>query len=127
MPSMSPASSLKFVVLGAGAWGTAFALHLVRVGHAVTLVPRRSEHAREMAASRHNPDYLPGMPLPPSIAIEADAEAATTSADVVLLACPVQSLRETCTRMKGRGSIPVVISLAKGLELGTHLRGSEVL
>ena len=42
---------MKFVVVGAGAWGTAFALHTVRAGHAVTLVPRRAEHAQDMTAT----------------------------------------------------------------------------
>ncbi|MEC8613970.1 MAG: 2-dehydropantoate 2-reductase N-terminal domain-containing protein, partial [Verrucomicrobiota bacterium] len=37
-------------ILGAGAWGTAMALHLDRCGHSVTLVPRRMEHALEIAS-----------------------------------------------------------------------------
>ncbi|MGB0743931.1 MAG: 2-dehydropantoate 2-reductase N-terminal domain-containing protein, partial [Opitutales bacterium] len=56
-------------VLGAGAWGTAMALHLDRCGHSVTLVPRRMEHALSIASSRVNPDYLPGYPLPNRIQI----------------------------------------------------------
>ncbi|HOG92951.1 MAG: glycerol-3-phosphate dehydrogenase, partial [Opitutaceae bacterium] len=36
---------MKFCVVGAGAWGTAFAVHLARVGQTVALVPRRASHA----------------------------------------------------------------------------------
>ena len=36
---------MNVCVIGAGAWGTAFSLHLLRLGHAVTLVPRRLEQA----------------------------------------------------------------------------------
>ena len=65
---------MNFVVVGAGAWGTAFALHLVRAGQAVTLVPRRSGQAEILAASRENRDYLPGIDLPVALTISADLE-----------------------------------------------------
>lgn len=115
---------MNFVVVGAGAWGTAFALHLARRDHAVTLVPRRPEQAQAIAATRENADYLPGMPLPAKIAVTADLAHAASTADAVLLACPAQALRETCGRLCPRG---IVVSLAKGLEVGTHLRPTEVM
>ncbi|MEO6246607.1 MAG: NAD(P)H-dependent glycerol-3-phosphate dehydrogenase [Opitutaceae bacterium] len=115
---------MNFVVVGAGAWGTAFALHLARARQPVTLVPRRAEQADVLAATRLNPDYLPGLPLPPEIRVTANLSAAVRDAEVVLLACPAQALRETCARV---GSAKIVVSLAKGLELGTHLRPSEVI
>jgi glycerol-3-phosphate dehydrogenase (NAD(P)+) len=37
---------MNFAVIGAGAWGTAFALHLARLGRRVTLVPRRAAKPR---------------------------------------------------------------------------------
>ncbi len=122
---------MNFTVVGAGAWGTAFALHLVRAGHAVTLAPRRSEQAAALLATRENTDYLSGIALAPSLAITANLSVALSAADVIVLACPTQALRETCTRV--RDALPVshrvglVVSLAKGLELGTHLRPSEVI
>ena len=121
---------MTFVVVGAGAWGTAFAVHLARLGHAVTLAPRRSEQAAKIAAARENADYLPGLPLADKIAIASDLATALVGADVVLLACPSQALRETCQRVKqalGATAPRLVISLAKGLELGTHLRPSQVI
>ena len=122
---------MKFVVVGAGAWGTAFALHLARAGHATVLVPRRAEQAAHMAKVRENTDYLPGIALPASVLISADLARALTAADVVLLACPTQAVRETCARV--RAALPadvrvkMVVSLAKGLELETHLRPSQVI
>ncbi len=115
---------MNFVVVGAGAWGTAFALHLARAGHGVALVPRRADHARDLHASRENADYLAGVPLPEAVVITADLDAARRGADVVLLACPAQALRETCERVRGAG---FVVSLAKGLEAGTHFRPAEVV
>ena len=122
---------MNFVVVGAGAWGTAFALHLARAGHATTLVPRRSEHAHAMIATRENADYLPGIALPATVEVTSDLAAALREAEVVLLACPTQALRETGQRVRealpGVPRVRLVASLAKGLELGTHLRPSEVV
>src|ERR1051325_2781152 len=114
---------MNFVVVGAGAWGTAFALHLARTGHPVLLVPRRAEHAAAMEKARENADYLPGIPLSAEVGITADLGAALERAEVLLLACPAQALRETAGKIAAatpaRATVPgLVISLAKGLELG---------
>jgi len=141
---------MNFCVVGAGAWGTAFAVHLARLGQAVSLAPRRPAHAAALTAARENADYLPGIALPPALRISSDLAPLLAEADVVLLACPAQALRETCDRIRaalgsgGTGVSPVissdgaagqktaprvrfVISLAKGLEVGTHLRPSQVI
>jgi glycerol-3-phosphate dehydrogenase (NAD(P)+) len=121
---------MNFVVVGAGAWGTAFAVHLARSGREVVLAPRRSEHAARLRERRENFDYLPGIPLPPSIRVEHELSSALKDADVLLIACPSQALSQTCARVSdylqsGRPSL--VVSLAKGLELGSHRRPSEVI
>lgn len=122
---------MNFCVVGAGAWGTAFALHLARGGHPATLVPRRTEQAAALLAARENADYLPGVALPATLAITADLAAAVAGAEIVLLACPAQALRETSGRLKAAlpagASLKLIVSLAKGLEVGTHLRPSEVI
>lgn len=121
---------MKFVVVGAGAWGTAFALHLARAGQGVVLVPRRAEQAKAITAARENADYLPGVPLPAALRVDSDLAAALAGAEVVLLACPSQALRETGARVRaalGATKPHLVASLAKGLELGTHLRPSQVM
>ena len=122
---------MNFCVVGAGAWGTAFAVHLARLGQAVSLAPRRPAHAAALTAARENADYLPGIALPPALRIASDLAPLLAEADVVLLACPAQALRETCGRIRAAlGPAPrvrFVISLAKGLEVGTHLRPSQVI
>lgn len=121
---------MRFAVLGAGAWGTAFALHLARLGRAVVLVPRREEQASALTALRENADYLPGFVLPAELRITSDLADGLESADVIILACPSQALRETCGRLRSvlgkDAALRPVISLAKGLEAGTHLRPSQV-
>src|SRR5215216_1324813 len=90
---------MNFVVVGAGAWGTAFALHLARAGQPVTLVPRRAEQAAALLTTRENADYLPGLALPREVEVTANLGAALKSADVLLLACPAQALRATCANI----------------------------
>ena len=122
---------MNIVVVGAGAWGTAFALHLSRLDHTVTLVPRRFEQALALASTRENADYLPGFTLPQSLQIGHELLPVLMEAELVLLACPSQALRATCARVQtGRGlatRLKLAVSLAKGLELGTQLRPSEVM
>jgi glycerol-3-phosphate dehydrogenase (NAD(P)+) len=122
---------MNFAIIGAGAWGTAMAVHLSRLNHTVTLVPRRFEQALDIASTRENADYLPGVKLPLSIQIGHELTPVLMEADVVILACPSQALRETCVRVKANlglaTQLKLVVSLAKGLELGTHLRPSEVI
>jgi len=122
---------MNFVVVGAGAWGTGFALHLARAGHGVTLVPRRAAQAAAMQDHGENREYLPGIPLNPAVRIEAELSAALREASVVFLACPAQALRETAERVRDASghdhSINLAISLAKGLELASHRRPSEVI
>lgn len=122
---------MNFAVIGAGAWGTAMAVHLSRMGHTVTLAPRRFEQALELSSNRENADYLPGVELPPSLQIGHELVPVMMEAEVVLLACPAQALRETSQRLKSSlalaTELKLVLSLAKGLELGTHDRPSQVI
>lgn len=122
---------MNFCVIGAGAWGTAFSLHLLRLGHTVTLVPRRIEQALALASAHENADYLPGFALPHSLQIGHELTPVLMEAEVVLLACPSQALRAWSKKIRaGLGQatqLRLVVSLAKGLELGTHMRPSEVI
>jgi glycerol-3-phosphate dehydrogenase (NAD(P)+) len=128
MPDPRP---LNFVVIGAGAWGTAMAVHLARRGQHTTLVPRRPEHAAQLLATRENHDYLPGIRLPDPLLVTTDLRAALLEADVALIACPSQSLRTWCEQMRAvrhdTSRFQLFLSLVKGLEIGTHLRPSEVM
>ncbi len=122
---------MNFAVVGAGAWGTAFAIHLSRLNHTVTLVPRRFEHALAIGSARENTEYLPGIPLPASLQLGHELTPVLMETEVVLVASPAQALRETCARIRANlglaTQLRLVLSLSKGLEQTTHLRTTEVI
>ncbi len=118
----------KIAVLGAGSWGTTYAKVLADAGREVVLWARRDSVATTITTSRMNSDYLPGVLLPENLRATSDIDDALRGADAVALGVPSQSLRENLTVF--RDSIPAgapVISLAKGVEIGTGLRMSEVI
>ena len=118
-------------VMGAGAWGTALAKVMAEAGGpeaAVTLWARRSSVAEEINTTRYNPAYLPGAVLPPGIRATADAGDALAGATTVLLAVPAQTMRSNLERwapLVADGA--TLVSLAKGIELGTLMRMSQVI
>jgi glycerol-3-phosphate dehydrogenase (NAD(P)+) len=118
----------RFAVMGAGSWGTAFALVLADAGNEVLLWGRRPELCEFINATHENPDYLPGVALPPSIRATSDPSEALDGAEVVVLAVPSQQLRANLRSWGGAiGTDAVLVSLMKGIELGTHQRMSEVI
>ena len=128
MPEKRP---LKFAVIGAGAWGTAVAAQLARRGHSTHLVTRRAEHAAAITAAGENADYLPGVPLPPTLVVTSLLRVALLEADVALVASPSHALRRWCDQIRAvmhdTARLQLFLSLVKGLEIDTHLRPSEVM
>jgi glycerol-3-phosphate dehydrogenase (NAD(P)+) len=118
----------RLTILGAGSWGTTFAKVLGDAGRDVTLWARRAEVADEINTTRTNSAYLPDVVLPDRISATSDPAAALDGAQAVVLAVPSQSLRANLTAWRGLlPSDAVLVSLAKGVELGTLKRMSEVI
>lgn len=144
-------------VLGTGAWGTTLArmmgFELLRQSSAdggagsgdqdasgqprapsapallpVMLWEHIPERAAAMERSRQNSAYLPGMDFPPNVRVTSDLAEAMRGADLVLLVTPSQVVREHARALAPllAPGTPVVCG-SKGLELGTHLRLSEVI
>jgi glycerol-3-phosphate dehydrogenase (NAD(P)+) len=115
-------------VLGAGSWGTAFSLVLADAGNDVTLWARREEVCDTINQRRENTDYLPGVELPPSVTATHDTERALHGAEVVVFAVPSQTFRTNLEQWAPYiPSSALMVSLMKGVELGTLRRMSEVI
>ncbi len=118
----------RAAVFGTGNWGTAFSLVLADAGTDTVLCGRRAEVVERIERDHQNPEYLPGIALPEAVHATTDPAAALDGADFLVLTIPAQSLRESLTRWAPL--IPpqtVLVSLIKGIELGTCMRMSQVI
>ncbi|MEJ8653042.1 MULTISPECIES: NAD(P)H-dependent glycerol-3-phosphate dehydrogenase [Streptomyces] len=118
----------RCAVYGTGSWGTAFAMVLADAGCEVTLWGRRTALVDAINNGRTNPDYLPGIELPASVRATTDPAQAARGAEFAVLAVPAQTLRGNLAEwapLLPDGT--VLVSLMKGVELGTAKRMSEVI
>jgi glycerol-3-phosphate dehydrogenase (NAD(P)+) len=114
-------------VIGAGSWGTAVAA-LVSASHPTTLWARSPQLASSIEESRENATYLPGVDMPSGLTATSSLEEAVSGAGVIFMAVPSHGFRAVLTDLKPFTThSDAVISLAKGIESGTHLRMSEVI
>jgi glycerol-3-phosphate dehydrogenase (NAD(P)+) len=119
---------MKAAVMGAGSWGTTFAQVLCDAGTRTVLYARKPQLAKAIAGLHENPDYLPGIALAPALDATSDPAEALDGADLVAFAVPAQSLRANLADW-----VPLIppgallVSLMKGIELGTRRRMSEVI
>ncbi len=118
----------KVAVFGAGSWGTAFAVVLADAGNQVSVWGRRESLCESINADHENAEYLPGLRLPDAISATHDPAAAADGAEAIVLAVPSQSLRDNLKDWAGvlPKAVPLV-SLMKGVEVGTTKRMSEVI
>jgi glycerol-3-phosphate dehydrogenase (NAD(P)+) len=118
---------VRFLVVGAGSWGTAFTRVLLDRGHDVVLACRLHEQAGAIASTGRNPRYLQSVDLGAAEAVAlADAPA---DVDAVVAAVPSSAFAEVVAALPGDAP---VLSLAKGLDpetgqrLSTRVRGRGV-
>lgn len=119
---------MTVAVMGAGSWGTTFGIVLADAGVPVRIWARRGAVADAINESGRNPEYLGDIELPESMSASTDPEAVLAGATDVVLALPSQSLRAHLAPWAPLiGADASLISLMKGVELGSHLRMSEVI
>lgn len=116
----APGGEPLFAVLGAGSWGTALAMQLMRAGSRVVLWDWDRAHIGAIAEARCNTRHLPDYPLPEGMLIEADLEKAVRMADEILIVVPSHAFAGLIAQIRpwlkdGQG----VSWACKGLEPGT--------
>jgi glycerol-3-phosphate dehydrogenase (NAD(P)+) len=121
------AERVRAAVLNAGSWGTALAVLLARRGLPVRLYPRRPEQAEALAADRQNRQYLPDVPFPETLTVVSDLGAAA-EAELLILAPITRGMRDLARALAPHlRTGHTLVSVAKGLELTTGLRMSQVI
>jgi glycerol-3-phosphate dehydrogenase (NAD(P)+) len=120
--------ALEVTVLGAGSWGTALAVHLARIGHRVRLWSIETAVVEEMRERRANATYLPDVSLPANVYPTLSLDEALSGTGLVVAAVPSHAMR--MVMREAAGTIPestIIVSVAKGLELDSLLRMSQVI
>jgi glycerol-3-phosphate dehydrogenase (NAD(P)+) len=116
---------MQITVLGAGAWGTALAVQAA-TRHPTVLWARDDQQARDIASTRCNARYLPGVALPDGLALTSDFSGAVAHAGragLVIVATPTAALRGMLQRLPDGTA---ALWLSKGFEAGTGLLGHEI-
>jgi glycerol-3-phosphate dehydrogenase (NAD(P)+) len=118
---------IRVSVIGAGSWGTTVAA-LASRNTPTVLWSRRAALAEQIDQDHENGDYLAGFKLPEALRATADLEEAVRGADVLVMGVPSHGFRDSLEAVKPylRPWVPV-ISLSKGLEVGTRLRMSQLV
>lgn len=115
-------------VLGAGSWGVAVARHLADRGLAVRLWEFDAAEATRLARDRDIPKKLPGIRIPDSIEVTSDIGTATDGVAIVFFVTPSTAVRPTAAALSRiETECAIVVNLAKGLDVETGERMSEVI
>jgi glycerol-3-phosphate dehydrogenase (NAD(P)+) len=115
-------------VMGGGSFGTAIAGVMADSGQRVRLWTIEPEVVAEINASHTNEKYHPGAKLPDAVSATSDELEALAGADLVVLAIPAQLVGDNLRRWQNHWSgSPLVVSVMKGIELGSMRRMSEVI
>jgi glycerol-3-phosphate dehydrogenase (NAD(P)+) len=106
----------RIAIIGAGAFGTALAIHLASRAYArprVALYARAPAHAAALARDRRNPRYLPGFTLPDDVDVVDDLHA-LREADHLVVAVPSAALVDVVGELRAAGLFAPLVWLAKG-------------
>lgn len=128
----SASANAKITILGAGSWGATLAWLLSSNGKQITLWSRDAAKVEKLQAVRLIEKPL-SVRIPDEVSITSELEEALSGTDLVLFCCTAQTMRqlaEEVNRVSGgtrQEQKPILISAAKGIELHTTARMSEVL
>ena len=117
----------KISIIGAGSWGTTLAVLAAENGYDVTLWVREVAIAKSIIREKENKKYLSGIKIPANVYAESSIEKAASNADLIVNAVPAQFTRDVAKQYSKHINCDVVVNVAKGIEIGTHKRMSEIL
>ncbi|AEX85262.1 glycerol-3-phosphate dehydrogenase [Marinitoga sp. 1135] len=117
---------MKIGIIGSGSWGTAISKVLLNNGHEV-LIWTREENVFNALKNGENPYYLPGISIPKNIKPSMDLKEVIENSEIIVMAVPTQAVREVANNFKSYYNGQIIVNLAKGLEIKTQERISEIL
>ncbi len=118
----------RVTIIGTGSWGTTLSVLLAEKDLPTTLWARTPQEAEQLNAARENAEFVPGLAFPPGLVVTSAIDQALDRCSLLLMVVPAQAMRENIRRARGL-LLPdtVILSCAKGLEIGSTQRMSEVI
>jgi glycerol-3-phosphate dehydrogenase (NAD(P)+) len=118
----------KIAIVGTTIWGKTLGVVLAQKGLQVRLWARTEEEATELRKTGSNSALLPGITFPPQLSITSLLGEALAGVGAVIIAVPSQTMRRNIRLVQSylNGSM-IIISAAKGLEMGSNKRMSQVI
>lgn len=118
---------MKVGIVGGGAWGTAFSIYSSLLGHSVSMWVREKELVEEIKEKRENSYFLPGIKIPENIEIFNEIDKVVKGKEIIFFAVPSKFSRSVLRELgKHKKDIPILISLAKGIEIESLKRVTEM-
>ncbi len=115
-------------IIGGGGWGSAFAIHLGRLGLRTRLWVREEEIFQELRKTRRNSVFLPGFYFPRTVSFSHDIQDTAAFAEVLFIAVPSRFCRLVFSAIApALSASQAVVSLTKGIEEGTLKRMTEIM
>ncbi len=118
----------KVAIIGTTTWGTTLGVVLARKGLQVRLWARTEQEATELKNVGPNPFLLSGVTFPPQLSVTSSLGEALDGAVAVIMAVPSQAMRENIKLVRDYiERSMLVVNAAKGLEIGSNKRMSQVI
>ena len=118
----------KIAIIGTTSWGKTLGVVLARNGLEVRLWARTEREATELRNDGPNPTLLPDITFPPQLSITSSMSEALAEVKAVILAVPSQTMRQNIKLVAGHlDKSMLIMSAAKGLEIGSSKRMSQVI
>lgn len=125
-------SKISISIIGAGSWGTTLAIMLAQKGYDIKLWARSESTLKEIREKRTNFKYTGNIVIPENVTGVFEGSELFLNSELVILALPSHTIRAIILNfgkdlLKNSTKIKAVINVAKGFEIGTNLRLTEVI
>jgi|TARA_B100000315_G_scaffold257804_1_gene307925 glycerol-3-phosphate dehydrogenase (NAD(P)+) len=118
----------KIAIIGTTSWGITLGVILARKGLEVRLWARTEEEVDKLNNKGPDPHLMPNVTFPQQLSFTGSLSEALVHTSAVIMAVPSQSMRQNIRLVKDflKKSM-LIVSAAKGLEIGSNKRMSEVI
>ncbi|MBP1708120.1 MAG: glycerol-3-phosphate dehydrogenase [Chloroflexi bacterium] len=118
----------KVSLVGTTSWGITLGIILAQKGLKVALLTRTEKEAVDLKSTGFNSSGFPIIEVSPNLSATADPHEALADSKAVILAVPSQTMRQNVQNIsKHITRSMLVASAAKGLEIATKRRMSQVI